>query len=132
MIKFFRQAKREILVEFDANGIDNLVCLFREIKEVQYKELQVEFDMSIIQNKYIGKILPSITVEIDNNVDGSEICFVNDTIILKLDKEYADMSLERFLECSKNQEFSPPEFMYVKVIGRKDLDYLFCEYKKCV
>ena len=36
---------------------------------------------------------------------------------------------EQFIECDKKQEFSPSEFMYVKVIGRKDLDYLFCDFK---
>ena len=118
MIKFFRQAKREILIEFDKGGCDELLSLFSKIKETQIEKLQVQFDMSIIKNKYIGK------------VDGAEISFVDDKIIWKIDEEYADMSFERFIECDKKQEFSPSEFMYVKVIGRKDLDYLFCDFKR--
>lgn len=129
MIKFFRQAKREILIEFDKGGYDELLSLFSKIKETQIEKLQVQFDMSIIKNKYIGKVVSSITIEIDDAVDGAEISFVDDKIIWKIDEEYADMSFERFIECDKKQEFSPSEFMYVKVIGRKDLDYLFCDFK---
>ena len=66
MIKFFRQAKREILIEFDKGGCDELLSLFSKIKKTQIEKLQVQFDMSIIKNKYIGKVVSSITIEIDD------------------------------------------------------------------
>ena len=39
MIKFFRQAKREILIEFDKGGCDELLSLFSKIKKTQIEKL---------------------------------------------------------------------------------------------
>ena len=128
MIKFLRRSKREILIEFDRAGSDNLLSLFSKIKKVRSEKLQVEFDMSIIKNKYMGKAASSIIIEYNNVVDGAEISLVDNEIYWKIDEEYVDMSQERFFECNKKQEFNPSEFMYVKVTGRKDLDYIFCDF----
>lgn len=130
MIRFFRQAKKEICMEFDREGCNNLLSLFSKIREEQFQEILIEFDMSIIKSKYIGKkIIMSAIVEIDDNIDGAEISFVDGKVIWKIDEEYAEMSVERFLECNLHKVFSPAEFMHVQVIGRKDLDYLFCDFK---
>lgn len=129
MISFFRRAKKEICMEFDSEGCNDLLRFFSKIKEEQSQEIRIEFDMSIIKGKYIGKIIKSVILEIDDNIDGAEISFVGDKVIWKIDEEYVDMSVERFRDCNLHKVFSPAEFMYVQVTGRKGLDYLLCDFK---
>ena len=128
MIIFSRRAKREILLEFDSKGCEDLLSVFREINNVSFLDLSVEFEMSIIKNKYIGKTVSSIAIGVDDVVDGAEMSFDGEKIIWKMDKEYACMSLGRFIECDKNKDFFPAEFMYVQVLGRKYSDFVFCRW----
>lgn len=128
MIKIFRQAKRAIYMEFDEDGNDNLIKMFRQIRDGKEFILNAELDMAVIKFKRSPIKVYEIIVENDNEVDGSVILLQNGKVMWKMDNEYVGMGLERFQECKEKGVFFPAEFIYIQVPKNKDLDYMYCDF----
>ncbi|MDO5558755.1 MAG: hypothetical protein Q4F95_04065 [Oscillospiraceae bacterium] len=127
MIKISRQFKREIYMVFDSQGCDDLYTLFNQLHENQSYEMNIDFDLFIIKNKLNGKMSNSVFFELNNKVDGLEISYTDERVVWKMDKESLEISIGRFYECKEKRIFTPAEFMYVQIDGRKDFDYLYCK-----
>lgn len=126
MIKIFRQSRRTIYMEFDEEGNDSLIKMFRQIQTGKEFVLNVEFDMAVVKMRKTQSQTYVVNVENDNAVDGSIIYFQDGRIMWKIDNEYVDMGLQRFQECKEQETFFPAEFMDIQVPKNKDLDDMYC------
>ncbi len=105
MIKILRQDRMSIYMTFDAKGNDKLISAFANILKNQICELNVTFDLSVINMKRTKLKDVSIILKIDNSIKRSVFFKSNKTIIWAMDKDDADFGLESFVDCKKMDAF---------------------------
>ncbi len=127
MIKIVRQYKTSIHMIFDAEGNDKLISAFETILKDQICELNVTFDISVINMKKTNLKDVSIILKIDNSINYSVFYKSNETIIWIMDEEDAYFGLEAFSDCKQNGCFFPAEFIVMQMPKNKNVDYMYCE-----
>ncbi len=112
---------------FDAKGYDKLISAFATILKDQICELNVTFDLSVINMKKTNLKDVSIILKIDNSIKRPLFYRLNETIIWAIDKDDADFGWESFVDCKKNGCFFPAEFIRMQIPKNKNVDDMYCE-----
>ena len=128
MIKIHRQAKREIIIQFDSLGCNELCEQLKKLYEQNSFMMEIEVDLSIVKNSLSEKLVDEVQFELSDDVEGIEVKYIDNKIIWRMDRESLDMAQARFVQCREDGFFSPAEFTLIQVDGRKSLDYVFCEH----
>lgn len=127
MIKIVRQDKRSVYMTFDRVGNDKLISAFEAVLNGQSQELDISFDLSVINMKKGNLQLKSVTIVIDNSIKSSVFYKSDDGIIWAIDEEDADYALFAFIDCKENGCFFPAEFIRLQMSKNKNVDDMYCE-----
>jgi hypothetical protein len=107
MIRFLKDGKYSIKMEFDLNGAKELLKLF----ELAYKNLSasvlLDFESSIEKGKY-QKELYVVKNDLDNRIYRKST-----TLILELDNPSIEYGVHKLSECINGEDFYPAEFCEV-------------------
>ncbi len=127
MIKIVRQDKTSIYMTFDKEGNDKLIFAFEAVLNGQSQELDISFDLSVINMKKANLQLKSVTIIIDNSIKSSVFYNSDNGIIWAIDEEDADYALFAFIDCKENGCFFPAEFIRLQMSKNKNVDDMYCE-----
>lgn len=127
MIKIVRQDKTSVYMTFDKEGNDKLISAFEAVLNGQSQELDISFDLSVINMKKANLQLKSVTIIIDNSIKSSVFYNSDNGIIWAIDEEDADYALFAFVDCKENSCFFPAEFIRLQMVKNKNVDDMYCE-----
>ena len=127
MIKIVRQDKKSVNMTFDRVGNDKLISAFEAVLNGQSQELDISFDLSVINMKKANLQLKSVTIVIDNSIKSSVFYNTDNGIIWAIDEEDADYALFAFIDCKENGCFFPAEFIRLQMAKNKNIDDMYCE-----
>lgn len=107
MIRFLRDGKYSIKMEFDAVGADELFKAFESALNDCDTTVEIRPESSIEKNK-VQKVL-----NVAKNNSDNKIYRTLDTLILELDVMNIEYGMEKFKDCIKGEDFYPAEFCEV-------------------
>ncbi|MBO4320525.1 MAG: hypothetical protein J5857_08655 [Treponema sp.] len=125
MIKFLRTGRASIYLIFDKKGLDLMLDALKG--QEQNRSFQIEFDKSVLNHKKTKIESRKMIFVLDDEMDGSELCDFEETIIWRLDPEDLDEIEYRFNECKKDGFFSPSEFIDVYVPKGHGFEHIYCQ-----
>lgn len=125
MIKFLRTGRASIDLIFDQDGLDLMINALKG--QEQNRSFQIEFDRSVLNHKKIKIESRKMIFVLDDEIDGSELCNLEGSIIWRFDSEDLDEIEFRFNECKKDGFFSPAEFISVHIPKDHGFDQIYCE-----
>lgn len=124
MVILKRSDRFSIDLNFNKEGLTELIRIFNNITMTRQEKLNVMLDGAIFRRGNITKREISICY-----IDYSDAKLLReeDEIKLIIAKEDIEYAKERFIDCLKNGYFSPAEFIQVQVERRKNLDCIYCQ-----
>ena len=125
MIKFLRTNRASIYLTFDKNGLDLMLNTLKG--QEQDKSFQIEFDRSVLNHKKAKIESRKMIFVLDDEIDCSELCDFEGTIIWRFNSEDLDEMEYRFNECKKDGFFSPAEFISVHIPKDYGYDQIYCQ-----